>query len=75
MSRNARFLSTAFLAGVLAGGAAALAFAPHSDKSAHTSEQRSGATNDDELGTWSGQVAARQGAFKQALPPAPMGWY
>lgn len=75
MSHKARFFSAAFLAGVLAGGAAMLLFVPRSAKSVSMNGRHSHPAESEGLENWSGQVTALQGASDQTLPAAPMGWY
>lgn len=75
MSHKARFFSTAFLAGVVAGGAAMLFFAPHPLKGSPVGQRHARSVDNDGLEDWSGQFSAYQGAGDLTLSPAPMGWY
>jgi hypothetical protein len=75
MSHKARFFSAAFLAGVLAGGAATLLLVPHSAKSASVNERHSRSAESDGLENWSGHVSALRKSSDLTLPAAPMGWY
>jgi hypothetical protein len=74
MSQKVRFWSTAVFAGIVAGGAAALLLAPHSDRGVPTRAGHSHPAENSDPGEWSGP-AAGSGVSVRTLPPAPMGWY